>query len=111
MDFLLNAEVFSEFRLIFILLLIFLGIFFFISLVPKRGNSQITFFTILSISISHIVIAGALLVTENWFLDEFQLDGDPVTFGMFVGVVLLGIINPIVYKLRNRNRRSSYSFR
>lgn len=113
MDFLLDAEVFSEFRPIFIILLIFLGVFFFISLVPKRGNTQVTFFTVLTVSITHIFIAGALLITENWFLGEFQLDGDPITFGLFVGVLLLGLINPVVYKLRNRKsrRRSSYSFR
>lgn len=113
MDFLLNAEVFSEFRPVFLVLLIFLGIFFILSLIPKRGNTSITFFTVLTVSITHLVIAGVLLVTENWFLEEFDLTGDRMTFFLFVGVVVLSIINPIIYKLRNRNntRRSSYSFR
>lgn len=111
MDFLFNTEVFSEFRPLFIILLVFLGIFFLISLVPKGANTKVTFFTVLTVSITHLVMAGALLVTENWFLSEFQLDGDSITFALFVGVVILAILNPVIYKLRNRNRRSSYSFR
>jgi hypothetical protein len=111
MDFLLNAEVFSEFRPIFIMLLIFLGVFLVLSLIPRSSNTKITFFTVLTVSITHALIAGALLVTENWFLGEFQLDGDPMTFGLFVGVIVLAIANPIIYKVRNKNRRSMYSFR
>lgn len=112
MDFLLNAEVFSEFRPLFIVLLIFLGLFFIISLVPKSANTKITFATVLTVSLTHLIIAGTLLVTENWFLSEFQLDGDSVTFLLFVAVIVLAIANPIIYKLRNKNnKRSSYSFR
>lgn len=112
MDFLFNAEVFSEFRPVFIVLLTFLILFFFISLVPKGRDTKITFFTVLTVSVTHAIIAGTLLVTENWFLDEFDLSGDSVTFYLFVGVILLAVLNPIVYKLRNRNsRKSNYRFR
>lgn len=112
MDFLFNAEVFSEFRPIFIVLLAFLTLFFFISLIPKERDTKISFFTVLIVSITHATIAGTLLVTENWFLEEFSLDGDQVTFLLFLGVILLAVLNPIIYKLRNRNsRKSSYRFR
>lgn len=110
--FIINMEVFTEFRLVFIVILAILGIFLILSLIPKGRNVVVTFFSVLTVSITHLLIATSLLVTENFFLDSYNLDGDAITFYLYLGIVVLAIVNPIVYKVRNkRSKRNSYSFR
>ena len=108
----MDLELFTEFRLVFGIILAILVLFLVLSLVPKGRNTVVTFFSVLAISISHLAIATALLIVENTFLEDFTLDGDSLTFYMFLGVVLLAILNPIIYKLRNKSgRRRPYSFK
>ncbi|MCC5894015.1 MAG: hypothetical protein JJU16_01005 [Alkalibacterium sp.] len=108
----MDLELFTQFRLVFGIILAILVIFLILSLIPKGRDAMVTFFSVLAISISHLAIATALLIVENSFLEDFTLDGDSLTFFMFLGIAGLAILNPIVYKLRNKSRRrSSYSFK
>lgn len=109
----MELELFTQFRLVFGIILAILLVFLLLSLIPKGRNAVVTFFSVLSISLSHAVIATVLLVIENTFLEDFTLDGDSVTFNMYLGILALAILNPIIYKLRNKpsKKRGSYSFR
>ena len=108
----MNIEVFTQFRLVFGLILIFLGLFLVLSILPKGRDAIVTFFSVLVVSITHALIAIALIVTENVFLEELSIEGDSITFYMFIAILVLALINPIIYKLRNKTkRRGSYSFR
>lgn len=108
----MNIEVFTQFRLVFGLILIFLALFFVLSILPKGRDAIVTFFSVLVVSVTHALIAIAMIVTENMFLEDFSLEGDSITFYMFLAILILAIINPIVYKLRNKPKsRGSYSFR
>lgn len=108
----MNIEVFTQFRLVFGLILIFLGLFLVLSILPKGRDAIVTFFSVLVVSITHALIAIALIVTENVFLEDLSIEGDSITFYMFIAILVLALINPIVYKLRNKTkRRGSYSFK
>lgn len=108
----MNLEVFTEFRLVFILMLVILGIFFILALIPKGRNTMVTFFSVITVSLTHVMIATSLLVVENYFLEAFNLEGDSLTFYMYLGLVALAILNPIIYKMRNKtSKRGGYSFR
>lgn len=109
----MNIEVFTQFRLVFGLILVFLGLFLVLSILPKGRDAIVTFFSVLAVSVTHALIAVALIITENMFLEDFSLEGDAITFYMFLAILALAVINPIVYKLRNKPKRrgSSYSFR
>lgn len=108
----MNLEVFTEFRLVFIIILAILGLFFIFSLVPKGRTPMVTLFSVLTVSLTHAVIATSLLVVENFFLDSFELDGDSVTFYLYLGIILLAVLNPIIYKIRNKGRKKGgYTFR
>lgn len=108
----MDLELFTQFRLVFGVILAILVLFLILSLIPKGRDTMITFFSVLAISITHLAIATALLIVENSFLEDFTLDGDQMTFYMFIGILVLAILNPVVYKLRNKSRRRrSYSFK
>lgn len=108
----MNIEVFTQFRLVFGLILIFLALFLVLSVLPKGRDAVVTFFSVIAVSVTHSLIAVALIWTEGLFLDEFSVSGDSITFYMFLAILALAVINPVVYKLRNKSkRRSSYSFR
>ena len=108
----MNLEVFTEFRLVFMIILVILGLFFIFSLVPKGRNAMVTFFSVLTVSITHVIISTSLLVVENFFLDSFNLDGDSLTFYLYLGIVVLAVLNPIIYKIRNKGRKTvGYTFR
>ena len=108
----MNIEVFTQFRLVFGLILIFMALFFVLSILPKGRDVIVTFFSVLAVSVTHALIAIAMIVTENVFLEDFSLEGDSITFYMFLAILVLAIINPVVYKLRNKSKsRGSYSFR
>ncbi|HAJ70427.1 MAG: hypothetical protein ACTHVM_05495 [Alkalibacterium gilvum] len=109
----MNIEVFTQFRLVFGLILIILGLFLILSILPKGRDAVVTFFSVLVVSITHASVAIALIITENMFLEKLSLEGDSLTFYMFLGILILAILNPIIYKLRNKSKRrgSSYSFR
>ncbi|TVP89637.1 hypothetical protein [Alkalibacterium sp.] len=108
----MDMEIFTQFRLVFGLILAVLLVFTLLSLLPKSQSTSVTFFSVLSISLSHLIIGTALIIVENTFLEDFTLDGDSLTFYMYLGIVGLAVLNPIIYKLRNKRRqRSTYSFR
>ncbi|MER2063657.1 MAG: hypothetical protein ABS873_03340, partial [Alkalibacterium sp.] len=105
----MNIEVFTQFRLIFGLILIFLALFLVLSILPKGRDAIVTFFSVVAVSVTHALIAIALIITENMFLGEFALEGDSVTFYMFLAILALAVINPVVYKLRNKPKRRGSS--
>lgn len=108
----MDMEIFTQFRLVFGLILAVLLVFTLLSLLPKGQRTGVTFFSVLSISISHLIIGTGLIIVENTFLEDFTLDGDSLTFFMYLAIVGLAILNPVIYKLRNKKRkRSMYSFR
>lgn len=108
----MDLVLFTQFRLVFGIMLAFLVLFLILSLLPKSRDSIVTFFSVLMMSISHLAIATGLIIVENSFLEDFTLDADNLTFYMYLGIVGLAIVNPIIYKVRNKSRRrSSYSFK
>lgn len=107
-----NVEIFTQLRPIFYIILGFLGVCFILSLIPRGRDSKINMLSVVIVSITHLVFASALLVTENWILTEWSLKGDPITFYLYIATFVLSILNPVVFYFRNKEkRRSSYSFR
>ncbi|WP_208559398.1 hypothetical protein [Marinilactibacillus kalidii] len=107
-----NIETFTPFRPVFYILLGFLIVTLIMALIPKSKESKINMVSILSISVTHIVIASALLVIENQLLDMFDLKGDSISFYTYLAVLVLSVLNPVVYYFRNKQkRRGSYQFR
>ncbi|GEL67982.1 hypothetical protein [Marinilactibacillus psychrotolerans] len=107
-----NIEVFTQLRPVFYIVLGFLVLFLILSLIPRGRDSKINMFLILMISITHLVFASSLLVIENWFLEEFSLKGDSISFYIYLAILGLSILNPIAFFLRNKKkRRNSYNFR
>lgn len=104
-------EAFTLFRPIFYILLGVLVLTLIVTLIPKGRDSKINMVSILSISITHLVIASALLVIENQVLDRFSLKGDSISFYTYLAILVLSILNPLMYYIRNKQkRRGSYRF-
>lgn len=108
----IQQAVMTDFRPIFILMLAILIVFFVLSLIGGGRNSGIPFSTVLSVSISHLLIAAVLFYTESQLVESLEATPDSITLYLFIGILILTIVNPLIYKLRNRNASSSrYRYR
>jgi len=110
MQLLIQQTVLTDFRPIFIAILAILGIFLIISLIRQRGDGMFSFATVLTVSITQLILAGMLFYTESTLVETLDIAADDITLYLFIAIVALAIINPIVYRLRNR-RSSRYRYR
>jgi len=91
-------------------MLVILGIFLIISLIRQRGDGIFSFGTVLTVSITQLILAGMLFYTESMIVETLEITADDITLYFFIAIVVLAIINPIIYRLRNR-RSSRYRYR
>jgi len=110
MQLLIQQTVLTDFRPIFIAILVILGIFLIISLIRQRGDGIFSFGTVLTVSITQLILAGMLFYTESTLVETLEITADDITLYLFIAIVVLAIINPIIYRLRNR-RSSRYRYR
>ncbi len=112
MQHLIQQAVFADFRPVFIVMVAILAIFLILSFIPQ-GNRGVSFGTVLLVSGIHLLLGGMLFYTESELIQTLGLVADEWTVYLFVAIVVLSILNPMVYTLRNRQRKSSsrYSFR
>lgn len=103
MQLFIQQAILTEFRPVFIIMAAVAVIFFVLSLIPRGRNSNINFATVLTVSVIQILVGGALLFTENNLVDTFDVTADNITFYLFIAVLLLSIINPILFKNRNKS--------
>lgn len=101
MQLLIQQAVLTEFRPVFVWMLIIAFIFLVLSLVPRGRNSKINFMTVMTVSIIEIIVAGMLLFTENNLVETLEMTADSITLYLFIGILVLSIINPILFRKRN----------
>lgn len=88
---------FTLLRPIFITLLTVSLLLFATLILPKIRLKLINGFAIISISIILVLVSGQVLFYHAIIVDEINLGGDPVSFGMFLAILCLSFINPIIY--------------
>lgn len=110
MNLLIQQTAFTDFRPVFILMLVILLVFFILSLFRDGERRGINFNLILTVSIVEILIAALIFFTESNLVETYNLEPDNITLYLFIGVILLGVVNPLVYKLRNK-ASSRYRYR
>ena len=102
MQLLIQQAVLTNFRPIFIVMLAILVIFLILSIIPRGRNSNINFVTVLTVSIIEVIIAAVLIYTENNLVELFEQTADKITLYLFIGIIGLGVVNPIIFRLRNK---------
>lgn len=107
----IQQAVLTDFRPVFILMLVILLVFFVFSIIGGGSNKRVTFGMTLSISITHLLIAGILFYIESNLVEQLDYAADNITMYLFVSLLVLAIVNPLVYKLRNKNSSSRYRYR
>lgn len=107
----IQQAVLTDFRPVFILMLVILLVFFVLSFIGGGSNRKITMGMTLTVSITHLLIAGILFFTESNLSEKLDYTADNITLYLFVATIILAIINPIIYKLRNKNTSSRYRYR
>lgn len=107
---LIQQTVLTNFRPVFIVMLAILLIFLLLSFIPRGRNSNINFMTVLTVSIVEVVIAAVLFYTESNLIEDLGLTADRITLYLFLAILILGVVNPIVFRFRNRGS-SRYRYR
>lgn len=105
----IQQALFTDFRPIFIVMVVILTIFLLLSILPQ-GNKGVSFGTVLLVSGIHLVLGGMLFYTESELIQTLDLTADELTLYLFIAIAGLSILNPIVYYFRNRRRKSSSSY-
>lgn len=109
MQVLIQQAIFTDFRPVFIVMVVILAIFLLLSILPQ-GNKGVSFGTVLLVSGIHLVLGGMLFYTESELIQTLDLTADDLTLYLFIAVMGLSILNPIVYYFRNRRRKSSSGY-
>ncbi len=110
MQLLIQQSVLTNFRPVFTIMLVIALVFFVRSVIPQGRNSPIHFATVLTVSIIEGFIAIALFYTESQLVETFDLSADSLTMYLFFGIILFSVLNPVVFKLRNR-QTNRYRYR
>ncbi|WP_018658971.1 hypothetical protein [Allofustis seminis] len=100
------AETMTDFRILFAGIVILLVILLVASFVTRNNRTGISFATNITSALILMIIAILTMVTENRMLVLTDLKGDRLTFYMFLASVILGIANPILYKIMHKRSRS-----
>lgn len=106
-----QQAVLTDFRPIFILIFAILLVFLMLALFSGGQNSGISFSTVLTVSITHFLINAILFYMESNLVEKLDATPDNVTLYLFIGILILSIVNPLIYKLRNKNKSSRYRYR
>ncbi|WP_404321437.1 hypothetical protein LG298_13335 [Cytobacillus firmus] len=85
-------------------LLIAVILFVLVSL-PRALQGFLNVFTIMAVALISIIISGQVLFFEAILADELGMGGGS-GFWMFLVIVILGIVSPIIYFIRNREAGS-----
>ena len=83
-------------------MLVVLAVFFVLSVVPRGRNSNINFLTVLIVSIIEGLSSVILFFTESQLVETLDRTADSITLYLFFASILFSILNPIVFRLRNR---------
>lgn len=112
MNLLIQQAVFTDFRPIFYVMLGILIVFLILSFIPGAENRGIPFGSVMTVSIIQILLGVIMFFTESNIVDTYSLTADKITLYLFIGILALAIVNPIVYKIRNRSSSGSrYRYR
>ncbi|MFE4131843.1 hypothetical protein [Peribacillus sp. YIM B13482] len=91
-----GLEIYDFLRLVFITLIISLFIISIILLAKKRSN-LVNGFTVSIISIMSIIVSSINLIIMGYIADELNLEGDVISFYMFLIILGLSIFNLFIY--------------
>lgn len=105
MQLLIQQAVLTDFRPVFILMLAISLLFFVLSVIPRGRNSKLNFLAVLIVSLVEIAVSGMLLVTESNLVEALDMTPDKITLYLFVAVLVFSIINPILFRRKNRGRQ------
>ncbi|MFE6169741.1 acyl-CoA dehydrogenase [Viridibacillus arvi] len=89
--------VFTLFRPLFITMLLLSILLFIAIILPKVRKRYINTFTVVSISIVTVLLSTQLLFMDGIIVDELNLDGDKITFYVFIATVGISFVNIISY--------------
>ena len=102
MQLLIQQTILTNFRPVFIVMLVVLLVFLVLSIFPRGRNSNISFATVLIVSIVEALIAAVLFYTESTLIEMLELTADSLTLYLFLAIIALAIANPIVFRYQNR---------
>lgn len=102
MQLLIQQTILTNFRPVFIVMLVVLLVFLVLSILPRSRNSNINFATVLTVSIVEGLIAAVLFYTESTLIEKLEFTADSLTLYLFLAIIALAIANPIVFRYRNR---------
>lgn len=102
-------ETFTQMRPIFLLIVLILLVYLFLSFIKRSQSSGVTLFAVGSVSVLSFLISTILLIIENQLVELTGLEGDSLTVYLYGAAVVLSILNPLVYRNRNK-RQSTYTF-
>lgn len=105
MQIIIQQAVLTEFRPVFLMMLFIGLIFLVLSFIPRGRRSNINLTTVLTVSIIQAILAGILLYTESGLARSFEIIADSMTLYLFVGILVLSIINPILFRSRNSGKK------
>lgn len=112
MNLIIQQALFTEFRPVFILMLAILAVFFFLSFFRDGERRGITFSLVLIVSIINTLIAFMIFFVENNLVETYSLTPDRITLFLFIGIIALSLVNPFIYKMRNKaSSRYRYRYR
>lgn len=109
MQLLILQSVLTNFRPVFIVMVGILAIFLVLSFL--RQGDKVSFATVLTVSMTHLILAGVLFYTESTLVETINYTADDITLYLFIAIVVLAILNPIVYRLRNNRSKQRYRYR
>lgn len=100
----IQQRVLIEFRPVFLVMLVISVLFLILSVIPRSRNSNLNFVTVLTVSFIQTILAGTLLYTESNVAESFDFLADRLTVYIFLGILILSIFNPIIFRSRNRGK-------
>lgn len=102
MDYVESANVFINFRPIYILFIIILIVSLLITLFHKNYYKIINWFTIIIIISISLVVSAYMTYQIGILSDELAIGGDAVSFIMFIIVGILSFIISLVYIIKTK---------
>ncbi|GAA4830816.1 hypothetical protein GCM10023310_04890 [Paenibacillus vulneris] len=92
-----TANVFTNFRPIYLLLIIVLIVSVLVMLFQKKHYPLVNGFTISLILCICLIVSGFMTYQIGILSDALSMGGDPVSFIMFIIVAILSVISLLVY--------------
>lgn len=92
-----GAEVFSNFRPIYTLFIVILLLSVLIVIFQRKRVYLLGGFARITLSLLCSVVSAFLTYQIGILSDELGVGGDPVSFMMFIAVVILSIVNVIIF--------------